>query len=80
MVLTPKQLQVLKLITEGLTNQQIGQQLGCTRLSISNVVRDIYDRTGMCNRLELALWYLSHEHDVIALDRRLKCPKSSNRR
>src|SRR5579863_2575450 len=34
-----------------------------TEYVIKNCLRDIYDETGMSNRLERALWYLAHTED-----------------
>ena len=59
--LTPRQLQVAGLVTEGMTNKDIAAKLGVTEMVVKNYLRLIFDQTGMSSRLELALWYLAHE-------------------
>lgn len=62
-MLTPKQWQVIPLVAQGLSNRDIGQRVGITPNVARNILRDIYDRMGFSNRLELALWYTKYEHD-----------------
>ena len=68
-VLTYRQLQVAQLVAMGLNNREIGRTLGTTENVIKNYLSSIFDRTGMGNRLELALWYVRQEevaHDSSA--------------
>jgi len=57
-VLTCRQLQVAQLVAMGLNNREIGRTLGTTQAVTQNYLSAIFDRTGMGNRLELALWYI----------------------
>lgn len=57
---TPKQIRIMQLLTEGLTNKEIAAQVGNTEHVLKNYLRTIYDLSGMSNRTELALWYLHH--------------------
>ena len=59
-LLTPMQFRTALLVACGLKNSEIGEFLGTTEYVIKNVIRDIYDRTGCWNRVELALRYV-HE-------------------
>ena len=59
--LTPRQWQIIKLVSEGMKNAEIGYQLGTTKFMIMNYLREIMDVTGMSSRLELALWYVSRD-------------------
>lgn len=52
---------VVPLIAQGWKNAEIADELNTTEMVIKNYLRDIYDNTGMSNRLELALWYVSRE-------------------
>lgn len=56
-VLTKKEQRVAELVAEGLKNKEIGAKIGTTENVIKNKLRRIYDKVGVWNRLELALWY-----------------------
>lgn len=56
-VLTKKEQRVVELVAEGLKNKEIGAKIGTTENVIKNKLRRIYDKVGVWNRLELALWY-----------------------
>src|ERR1035441_713394 len=57
--LTPKEIQIVALITQGCKNKQIAIQLNTKEQVIKNYLRSIYDKTGVSDRLELALITLS---------------------
>lgn len=48
---------VIELVAQGLNNRQLAAALGISEHVIKNKLRSIYDRLGLWNRLELALWY-----------------------
>jgi DNA-binding NarL/FixJ family response regulator len=58
--LTPKEMQIVALIVQGCKNKDIAQQLGTKEQVIKNYLRSIYDKTGVSDRLELALFTLNH--------------------
>jgi DNA-binding NarL/FixJ family response regulator len=58
--LTPKELQIVALITQGCKNKQIAIQLNTKEQVIKNYLRSIYDKTGVSDRLELALFTIHH--------------------
>ena len=58
--LTPKEMQIVALIVQGCKNKDIGRQLGTKEQVIKNYLRSIYDKTGVNDRLELALFTLHH--------------------
>lgn len=58
--LTPKELRIISLIVEGHKNKEIASQLGTTEQVIKNYLRNVYDKTGVSDRLELALFTLHH--------------------
>jgi DNA-binding CsgD family transcriptional regulator len=47
---------IAKWVTSGKTNAQIGAVFGKTRSWVVKLLREIYDKTGMGSRTELALW------------------------
>jgi len=69
-VLTPKQFRAALLVTSGLKNSEIGMILRTTENMIKNILRDIYDRSGCSNRVELAL-LMVHEAETGMYDRQV---------
>lgn len=58
--LTPKEMQIVALIVQGCKNKDIALQLGTKEQVIKNYLRGIYDKTGVSDRLELALFTIHH--------------------
>jgi DNA-binding NarL/FixJ family response regulator len=58
--LTPKELQIVALIIQGCKNKHIATQLHTKEQVIKNYLRSIYDKTGVSDRLELALFTIHH--------------------
>jgi len=58
--LTPKELRIVALIVQGFKNKEIATQLGTTEQVIKNYLRNIYDKIGVSDRLELALFTIHH--------------------
>lgn len=59
--LTPKELRIVELVTQGMTNKEIADEMGFVRDHVANCIRVIFDKTGMSTRLELALWNVVKE-------------------
>jgi DNA-binding NarL/FixJ family response regulator len=59
--LSPKELQIITCITQGKRNKEIAYQLGTTEQVIKNHLRKIYDKLGVSDRLELALYCLHNK-------------------
>jgi DNA-binding NarL/FixJ family response regulator len=59
-VLTPRETQVLALMVEGLTNLQIGQQLGITESTTKSHVSTIIAKLGVASRTEAVAVALRH--------------------
>ena len=58
--LTPKELKIVALIVQGCKNKEIAVRLNTTDQVIKNYLRSIYDKTGVSDRLELALFTIHH--------------------
>ena len=58
--LTPKELKIVALIVQGCKNKEIAVRLMTTEQVIKNYLRSIYDKTGVSDRLELALFTIHH--------------------
>ena len=54
---SPRQQRVIELVAQGLTNRQVAKTLGIDPHVVRNYLGIIYDKTGLSNRVELALWY-----------------------
>jgi DNA-binding NarL/FixJ family response regulator len=67
--LTPKELQIVALIAEGSKNKEIASQLGTKEQVVKNYLRSIYDKTGVSDRLELALFTIHHRALAEAAER-----------
>jgi DNA-binding NarL/FixJ family response regulator len=58
--LTPKEMRIVALIVQGCKNREIALRLKTTEQVIKNYLRSIYDKTGVSDRLELALFTIHH--------------------
>jgi DNA-binding NarL/FixJ family response regulator len=54
--LAPKEMQVVALVVQDFKNKEIAHRLGTTEQVIKNYLRNIYQKTGASNRVELALF------------------------
>ncbi|GAC1359933.1 MAG: response regulator transcription factor [Acidobacteriaceae bacterium] len=59
--LSRKELAIISCITRGMRNKEIAYQIGTTEQVIKNYLRKVYDKLGVSDRLELALYCLHHE-------------------
>ncbi len=59
--LSPKEQAIIHCITQGKRNKEIASQIGTTEQVIKNYLRKIYDKLGVSDRLELALYCLHHQ-------------------
>ena len=58
--LTPREIEVLRLIAGGLSTQQIAQQLVISRKTARNHVQHIYSKAGVSNRAQASLFAVKH--------------------
>jgi DNA-binding NarL/FixJ family response regulator len=59
-ILTARENQVVNLVAEGAGNRGIASQLGITENTVKKSLMGIYDKLGLCNRVELVLYALTH--------------------
>ena len=50
---------VILLVAQGMKNREVADAIGTTEHVVKNYLRVIYDKLGLWNRVELALWYES---------------------
>jgi DNA-binding NarL/FixJ family response regulator len=63
-VLTPRELEVLQLISSGLTNAEAARRLNVSVHAIKFHLAAIYRSMGVANRTEAAVTYLRSAHGV----------------
>lgn len=54
-----REYRVIELVAEGLKNKEVAEVIGTTEHMVKNYLRVIFDKLGLWNRVELALWYES---------------------
>jgi DNA-binding NarL/FixJ family response regulator len=59
--LSDKELAIIACITRGMRNKEIAYQIGTTEQVVKNYLRKVYDKLGVSDRLELALYCLHHQ-------------------
>lgn len=57
---------VIELVAQGLKNSEVAEIIGTTEHVVKNYLRVIYDKLGLWNRVELALWYEARRHETLA--------------
>ncbi len=58
--LTARELEVVGLVAEGLPNRDIAKSLEITEETVKRHLTNIFDKVGMSNRVELALFAINH--------------------
>jgi DNA-binding NarL/FixJ family response regulator len=56
--LSERELQIVELVTSGLTNQEIAEQLEISKRTVDNHISNILTKTATSNRVELVRWAL----------------------
>ncbi len=59
--LTPRELQVVAAVVDGLGNKEIGRTFGLSEQTVKNHLSSIFDKLGVSTRLELALYATHHQ-------------------
>jgi DNA-binding CsgD family transcriptional regulator/tetratricopeptide (TPR) repeat protein len=65
--LTPREIDVLRVVAEGLSNREIGERLFISQNTAANHVRSILMKTGAPNRTSAAIY--AADHDLLATER-----------
>lgn len=70
--LTPRELQVARMVAQGMSNQQIADTLVCSRSVVYNHVHAAFDKLGFLaedkghhRRVLLTLWIQDHDKEVM---------------
>jgi DNA-binding NarL/FixJ family response regulator len=59
-LLTAREEQVVGMVADGAGNRIIAQQMGIKENTVKKSLMRIYDKLGLCNRVELVLYALTH--------------------
>ena len=59
--LTPREMDIVTAIVSGFMNREIAAKLSITEQTVKHHLRNIFDKTGVSNRLELALFAIHHQ-------------------
>jgi DNA-binding NarL/FixJ family response regulator len=60
MLLSPREIEIVKLIAEGLSNKEIGETLFVTNGTVRNHISTILEKTGLEHRTQIAVKYLKN--------------------
>ena len=61
-----REYRIIELVAEGLKNKEVADEIGTTEHVVKNYLRVIYDKLGLWNRVELALWYEARRFESAA--------------
>ena len=56
--LTKRELEILRLVAEGLSNEEIGKKIFISRKTVKTHLRNIFDKLQVHNRFKAALWLM----------------------
>jgi len=65
---TAREQKVIELVAQGLKNGDVAREIGTTEHVVKNYLRGIYDKLGLWNRVELALWYEARRYESLGHD------------
>jgi DNA-binding NarL/FixJ family response regulator len=59
--LSDKELLIISCVSQGMRNKEIAREINTTEQVIKNYLRKVYDKLGVSDRLELALYCIHHQ-------------------
>lgn len=63
--LTPRELEMVRLVTQGCSNREIATRLNISEETVKRHLSNVFDKVGMSNRVELTLFALEHRLAVV---------------
>tara|TARA_Y100001968_G_scaffold132009_1_gene120477 strand:- start:2047 stop:2331 length:285 start_codon:yes stop_codon:yes gene_type:complete len=58
--LSAREMEIIDLVADGLTNQEIAQKLTISKRTVDNHVSNMFTKTGSKNRVALLNWAMDH--------------------
>jgi len=65
--LTPKEASITPLISAGMSNKEIGNELGCSEKTVKFHLTNIFKKLGVANRLQLAVSLIPENNKAKAI-------------
>jgi two-component system, NarL family, nitrate/nitrite response regulator NarL len=59
-LLSDREMEIVQLVTQGFQNKQIGKELFISENTVKNHLRNIFDKIGVSDRLEMMLYAIHH--------------------
>jgi len=59
--LSPREKEILMLVTQGLTNREIANRLGISWRTVDAYLRRVYRKINVRGRIAAVVWYMQHE-------------------
>jgi two-component system, NarL family, nitrate/nitrite response regulator NarL len=63
--LTPRELEMVRFVTQGCSNREIAARLSISEETVKRHLSNVFDKVGMSNRVELTLFALEHRLAVV---------------
>ena len=60
MSLSAREMEIIELVADGLTNQEIAERLTISKRTVDNHVSNMFTKTGSKNRVALLNWAMDH--------------------
>ena len=60
MTLSAREMEIIELVADGLTNQEIAEKLTISKRTVDNHVSNMFTKTGSKNRVALLNWAMDH--------------------
>ena len=60
MSLSAREMEIIDLVADGLTNQEIAARLTISKRTVDNHVSNMFTKTGSKNRVALLIWAMDH--------------------
>ena len=58
--LSSREMEIIEMVADGLTNQEIAQRLTISKRTVDNHVSNMFTKTGSKNRVALLNWAMDH--------------------
>ena len=63
-IVSRREMEVMELISESMTNEEIAQKLFLSAKTVKTHIRNIFEKTGIRNRVEAVLLYIRYKQEV----------------
>lgn len=64
LALTPRESEVARAVSDGLSNLEVAQRLGISIHTVKNHIFSVFEKIGVSNRAELILYFVSHTNSA----------------